>query len=47
MMSDLIPNNEMVIFDNASHFSAKDARQKYVDTLVEWIEAEFKALNTA
>lgn len=42
MMSALIPKNKVVVFDKASHFSAEDAGQKYVDTLIEWIEDGYK-----
>lgn len=38
-LADLIPRNKVVVFDDASHFSSEDAGQRYVDTLVEWIEA--------
>ena len=47
MMSYLIPNNKVVVFENASHFSSEDAGQEYVDTLVEWIEGGFKNLKAA
>ncbi|WP_263081206.1 alpha/beta hydrolase [Endozoicomonas sp. Mp262] len=33
-----IPNNKLVIFDNASHFSSEDAGQDYVNLLIDWIE---------
>lgn len=39
-LSKLIPNNELVIFDDASHFSAEDTGQEYVDTLISWIEKQ-------
>ena len=38
ILSQLIPNNKLVIFENASHFSSEDAGQEYVDTLTNWIE---------
>jgi len=47
MISKLIPNNKVVVFDNASHFSSEDAGQRYVNTLVEWIEGGFKNLKAA
>ncbi|MGI0119948.1 alpha/beta fold hydrolase [Zooshikella sp. RANM57] len=36
-----IPNNKLVIFENASHFSSEDAGQDYVDLLIDWIEGSF------
>ncbi|MDE1460914.1 alpha/beta fold hydrolase [Spartinivicinus poritis] len=33
-----IPNNKLVIFENASHFPSEDAGQDYVDLLIDWIE---------
>lgn len=33
-----IPNNRLVIFDHASHFSSEDAGQAYVDLLINWVE---------
>ena len=37
-----IPNSKLVVFKNASHFSAEDAGQDYVDLLIDWIEGGFK-----
>lgn len=34
-----IPNSELVIFENASHFSAEDAGTEYVGQLINWIES--------
>ncbi len=42
MMADLIPNNKVVVFENASHFSSEDAGEEYVRTLTNWIEGGFK-----
>lgn len=37
-----IPNNKLVIFENASHFSSEDAGQDYVNLLIDWIEGGFE-----
>lgn len=37
-----IPNNKLVIFENASHFSSEDAGQDYVDLLTGWVEGGFE-----
>lgn len=36
-LSKRIPNNTLVVFENASHFSSEDAGQEYVDTLTHWV----------
>ena len=46
-LSKLIPNNRLVIFDNASHFSSEDAGTAYTDTLINWIERDYKNANAA
>ena len=42
LLAEKIPNNKLVIFENASHFSAEDAGDAYVELLVDWIENDFK-----
>lgn len=41
-LANLIPNNKVVIFDNASHFSAEDAGDRYTDTLIHWCQNEYQ-----
>lgn len=41
-LAKLIPNNKLVVFENASHFSSEDAGQDYVDLLINWIEGGFE-----
>ena len=36
-----IPNNKLVVFDNASHFSSEDAGEAYVNQLIDWIEGGY------
>ncbi|OUS24793.1 alpha/beta hydrolase [Gammaproteobacteria bacterium 45_16_T64] len=38
ILAQKIPNNKLVVFENASHFSSEDAGQDYVDLLIDWIE---------
>lgn len=35
-----IPNNKVVIFENASHFSSEDAGLEYVNLLSDWVESK-------
>ena len=41
-LSKAIPNNKLVIFENASHFSSEDAGQEYVNLLIKWCQGEYK-----
>lgn len=42
-----IPNNQLAVFENASHFSSEDAGQEYVDLLIDWIERGFERQKAA
>ncbi|WP_281557862.1 alpha/beta hydrolase [Thalassomonas sp. RHCl1] len=42
VLSKAIPNNKVVIFENASHFSSEDAGEEYVDALTHWCLHEYK-----
>lgn len=47
LLSQHIPNNKVVIFENASHFSSEDAGPEYVNLLINWIAEGFNTLKAS
>ena len=41
-LSTQIPNNKLVVFENASHFSSEDAGPEYINLLTDWVEGGFR-----
>ena len=37
-----LPNNKLVVFENASHFSSEDAGDEYLDTIRDWCVDDYK-----
>lgn len=41
-LANQIPNSKLTVFPNASHFSAEDAGEEYIDLLSDWVLGTFK-----
>lgn len=41
-LSKLIPMNELVVFENASHFSSEDAGEEYLELITNWCRSNYK-----
>ena len=41
-LNELLPSSELVVFDEAGHYSHEDAGDRYVEVLTAWIDGGYR-----